>query len=58
MSAGGLDNRWGLYNAASEWMEWVDPTKSTQILERRMVGSLEGGVADARQKVYDLVAAV
>ncbi|MCZ7576289.1 MAG: DUF932 domain-containing protein [Dehalococcoidia bacterium] len=58
VSAGGLDNRWGLYNAASEWMEWVDPTKSTQILERRMVGSLEGGVADARQKVYDLVAAV
>ncbi|PWB43390.1 MAG: hypothetical protein C3F10_11940 [Dehalococcoidia bacterium] len=57
-SAGGLDNRWGLFNAASEWMEWVDPTKSTQILERRMVGSLEGGVAAARQKVYDLVAAV
>lgn len=58
VSAGGLDNRWGLYNAATEWMEWGDPTKVTQVLERRMVGSLEGGVADARQKVYDLVAAV
>jgi len=56
VSAGGLDNRWGLYNAATEWMEWGDPTKVTQVLERRMVGSLEGGVADARQKVYDLVA--
>lgn len=57
LSAGGLDTRWGLYNAATEWMEWGDPTKSTQILERRMVGSLEGSVADTRQRVYDLIAA-
>jgi len=57
VSAGGLDNRWGLFNATTEWMEWVDPTKSTQILERRMVGSLEGAVSDARQQVYDLLTA-
>ena len=57
ISAGGLDNRWGLFNATTEWMEWVDPTKSTQILERRMVGSLEGAVSDARQQVYDLLTA-
>ncbi|MBE0609465.1 MAG: DUF932 domain-containing protein [Dehalococcoidia bacterium] len=55
VSAGGLDNRWGLFNATTEWTEWVDPTKSTQILERRMVGSLEGAVSDARQQVYDLL---
>jgi len=58
VSAGGVDNRWGLFNATTEWMEWVDPTKSTQILERRMVGSLEGAVSDTRQQVYDLLAAV
>ena len=58
VSAGGIENRWGLFNATTEWMEWVDPTKSTQLLERRMVGSLEGTVSDARQRVYDLVAAV
>ncbi len=57
VSAGGLDNRWGLFNATTEWMEWVDPTKSTQILERRMVGSLDGPVSDARQQVYDLLTA-
>ncbi len=57
VSAGGLDNRWGLFNATTEWMEWVDPTKSTQILERRMVGSLDGAVSDARQQVYDLLTA-
>ena len=57
VSAGGVDNRWGLFNATTEWLEWVDPTKSTQILERRMVGSLEGAVSDARQQVYDLLAA-
>lgn len=55
VSAGGLHNRWGLFNATTEWLEWVDPTKSTQILERRMVGSLEGAVSDARQQVYDLL---
>lgn len=55
VSAGGLDNRWGLFNATTEWMEWVDPTKSTQILERRMVGSLEGAVSNTRQQVYNLL---
>ena len=57
VSAGGLHNRWGLFNATTEWLEWVDPTKSTQILERRMVGSLDGAVSDARRQVYDLLTA-
>lgn len=56
--AGGIDNRWGLFNLATEWAEWVDPTKSAQPLERRMVGSLDGSVSDARQRVYDLLTTV
>ncbi len=57
VTAGGLENRWGLFNAASEWLEWADPTKRTQALERRMIGSLDGAVSAVRQEVYDLLAA-
>lgn len=59
--AGGPDNRWGLFSAATEWLDWVEPRKGQnhlegrKQLERRMVYTLEGPAAKEREKVFGML---
>lgn len=65
-SAGGIGTRWGLFNAATEWMEHVEVRKGQrlgtmiegsdewkQALERRARYAFDGFGADFRQRVFD-----
>lgn len=60
-AAGGVDNRWGLLNAATEWLDWVQPRRGQDILksegalEKRMLFSLEGDGSTKRQQVFSLL---
>lgn len=58
--AGGADNRWGLFNWASEWIDWLEPRKGQDManggnLEKRAMYSAEGFGAGFRQQVFDLL---
>jgi phage/plasmid-like protein (TIGR03299 family) len=60
--AGGADNRWGLFNWATEWIDWREPRKGQDLdaggsLEKRALYSLEGFGSGHRQRVFDLLAA-
>ena len=59
--AGGADNRWGLFNWATEWIDWKEPRKGQDMdnggsLEKRAMYSAEGFGAGFRQQVFDLLA--
>jgi phage/plasmid-like protein (TIGR03299 family) len=59
--AGGADNRWGLFNWATEWIDWHEPRKGQDLaaggsLEKRAAYSAEGFGAGHRQRVFDLLA--
>lgn len=59
--AGGADNRWGLFNWATEWIDWKEPRKGQDLdaggsLEKRAVYSAEGFGAGHRQEVFNVLA--
>lgn len=60
--AGGPENRWGLFNAATEWLDWIEPRSGQDItkdgdkaLERRMATTTDGEAAGQRQTIFNML---
>lgn len=61
--AGGRDNRWGVFNAATYWIDWAEPRKGQRLIvntpgfrtamEKRSTYSVEGKGMFIRQEVHD-----
>lgn len=59
-AAGGNDNRWGLFNIVTDYLDWQQDRRGQDIsggdrgaIERRLTFSLEGAVADTRETVFN-----
>lgn len=58
------DTRWGVFNAVTEYLDWLQPRSGQNIekngiraIEKRALYSLEGVVATKRQKVFNILTA-
>lgn len=61
-AAGGRDNAWGIYNWATEWLDWKEERRGMNInridadegtFERRVISAVEGEPVTRRQEVFN-----